>query len=314
MENKKEQLDNEDDISKRDGYATDPTDTSWRPFYTEEERERFRETRERVYGSKNHRTLSKTQGISVELSPNESKQIKDKVELQMQGQISDEWLRSYATYKWGMQMFQILDGKEFDSLETPVMLRGIHDVTYLIDELVGEFYGLGSVNGVHFNVGNSVNKAFDYANIDNGGWVYAAKLLPDASVFQLSNVKDTQDIDFVRPFDKDYGRHLASQGYDAVYLVDDECVVVLNLMAVGIDMRTLPDQLFMEEMQNSIEISDISPELIRDMRLRIERLNVEDFVDVDNILRTRQEIYEILRYTTKTDRWRNILNSYYSAV
>lgn len=141
--------------------------------------------------------------------------------------------------------------EDVEVFEIGVMLRGITDKWHLKSYLDGSFVGFGVYgNGNYFVGARTWRTAFQY--ITPYGWMFAAKLDPRSNVFLYdpqsaiglaerirAGIAASKSME-LRQFLQDEGRFLAYNGFDAIYVKDEDHVVVLNNRAVIVDDSSLP--------------------------------------------------------------------------
>ena len=164
----------------------------------------------------------------------------------------DDWLRQYAEARWGQQKVQIVEGRAFDRIKSPVMTRGIGKEQFVQSNLDGTWVGKGAYgNGQYHGVNAEKYVGFQYTSIRGGGHVYATKLSPTARVVDFQKMGEiigrrfsSTSRKWSQDFYKDIGRSAADLGYDAIYVQDANYMVVLNQRALIVDRRSLPGGQF----------------------------------------------------------------------
>ena len=187
----------------------------------------------------------------------------------LKGPYSDNALREYAKVRWGTQNVKVVDGDVFDSIDSPLMARGISNKEHLESNLNEEFFGLGNkANGQFYGYDTAaLGAAFSYySNKDGIGWVHTAKLHPDAkiasgkeaeAVWQRIKDIDTASLPAGRmritpeqyqvldygEFEVDPGRVMAMQGYDGAFISpyadSGGILVIFNKRSLVVDERSL---------------------------------------------------------------------------
>ena len=161
----------------------------------------------------------------------------------------DVALKRYANQRWGDQRVRIVDGDEFDAIDSPTLWRGVGDQRYVQSNLNGEWVGTGVYgNGNYYGIADD---ALSY--MEQNGWMFRAKLDPNARVLRgreaRSAMQQRQEAAYLaddvsegsKMFNVDMGRFAAQEGYDAMIVGRWDFNVVLNQRAIIIDRRSLPD-------------------------------------------------------------------------
>ena len=178
----------------------------------------------------------------------------------------DPKLAEFARYRWGDQANELLDGDEFDKINSQVIWRGISDEKYLVSNIDGSFVGTGnSGNGNYYAVDKE--EGFYYGDPIHGGWIWRSKLREDAKVIDADDLskewkKWAEMTGNKVPHRYDYGggdfisnssRVAARLGYDAVRIRHTRLpgtslrgggpdhIIVVNQSMVVVDKRFLPE-------------------------------------------------------------------------
>lgn len=165
-------------------------------------------------------------------------------------------LASFAKFRWGDQVAERVRGDVFDSMDGPVLLRGIANEDLVTENLNGTWLGTGVYgNGNYYAGTGRTQKVLDYAFSadENAGWVYATKLKPDAKIISYADLQKEyasvrrhwgREIGFdVVEWDEFFlseGEYAAYKGFDAIHIAHEDYYVILNQRKLAVDERMLP--------------------------------------------------------------------------
>ena len=165
----------------------------------------------------------------------------------------DRALREYRSRVLGSQKAQRVSKADFDQSDADVLIRAVTDADHVAGNLDGTWAGRGiNSNGNHYSYGQRWDMFDSYLEDPGKGWVYAAKLEPDARVIRWVDLEDIANrlreagdqglpngLRYVPGFDADFGRLALRLGYDAVDAGED-ALSILNNSKIMVDREMLP--------------------------------------------------------------------------
>ena len=160
-------------------------------------------------------------------------------------------------------MAERVRGDVFDSIDGPVLLRGIKNEDWVDDNINGNWFGRGvHGNGNYFKSAlgeDALPEVFMYSGTyrEETGWVYAAKLKPNAKIINADDIADEFRIAMQQDgkkwgfesnewweFFNSEGELAAFRGYDAMYVKEYDYYIILNQRSIVVDERMLPGGQF----------------------------------------------------------------------
>ena len=233
------------------------------------------------------------------------KEIVQSVPLEMYG--SRDRLAAFSKWRWGDQIAERVRGDVFDSLDSPLLLRGIGNEDFISDNINGDWFGRGAFgNGNYFAGPKDIDTPIKFAKAsDDSGWVYAAKLKPDAKIIKYEDLLDEWEnalrVDFLsgdgdnwREFFESQGDYAAFKGYDAIHVDHFDYYVVLNQRATVVDERMLPGGQFDTRTINLSDMQRLKTSTVRRYESEINE-RWDEIMQVSKLYPDDQETIRLLQ-------------------